>query len=101
MEWPWPVRPVELPGRGVGLVAVRDIAPGEIVMQEEPLILYPNEPLRQSVCGCCLRMLVAAGGPSSPPAPQPTAPCSACGTRCETPRHDERCSTGWMRVDRA
>lgn len=76
-----PVRPVELPGRGVGLVAVRDIAPGEVVIQEEPLILYPNELLRQSVCGCCLRMLVPAAA-GAVIAQQQAGPCPACGTRC-------------------
>lgn len=76
----WPVRPMELPGRGMGLVAVRDIAPGEIVMQEEPLILYPNELNLSTVCGSCLRMLEGTG--SAQPQ-QAAGPCLACGIRCD------------------
>ncbi|KAK2080543.1 hypothetical protein QBZ16_000396 [Prototheca wickerhamii] len=34
------VRPVS--GRGLGLVATRDIAPGEVVLSETPVLLYPH-----------------------------------------------------------
>lgn len=80
MDGSWPVRPIELPGRGIGLVAARDIAPGELIISEEPLILYPNELLRTSVCGCCLRMLSSGQDVSGTTVPT-TGGCGACGMR--------------------
>ncbi|GAB4815909.1 hypothetical protein N2152v2_002955 [Parachlorella kessleri] len=52
---------VELPDRGRGLVAQTAIESGEVVLQELPLMLYPQESWRRSVCSFCLRSLALAG----------------------------------------
>ena len=66
----WPVAEVELPGRGRGLVAARDIRAGETVLSEDPLLLFVQPAFADSVCAQCLRML----------APGATLGCaSGCG----------------------
>lgn len=50
-----PVRETVLPGRGVGLVAARDIAAGESVVVESALLAGVSESFRQSCCACCLQ----------------------------------------------
>ena len=46
-----------MPGRGIGLFAARDIAAGETVLSEQPLIVYAHEEATSSVCAFCLRLL--------------------------------------------
>lgn len=50
-----------IPGRGLGLVATRDIAAGEAVLTDYPLVLYPQFSLRYEVCLHCLRRLPSDG----------------------------------------
>ncbi|OSD07139.1 SET domain-containing protein [Trametes coccinea BRFM310] len=38
-----PVKVAELPGKGMGVVAQRDISQGELVLREEPLFVVPNK----------------------------------------------------------
>jgi hypothetical protein len=53
----WPVAEVQLPGRGKGLVAVRDIRAGETVLSEAPFLLFVQPSFTGSVCAQCLRTL--------------------------------------------
>ena len=55
----WPVTEVALPGRGIGLVAARDIQAGETVLVDEPLLLFVQPPFAVHACAQCLRMLSA------------------------------------------
>ena len=66
----WPVQEMELPGRGKALVATRDIAAGETVLSDSPLLLFVHPAFASSSCAQCLRALDGAG----------SAPC-ACGSR--------------------
>jgi|AntAceMinimDraft_1070359.scaffolds.fasta_scaffold49700_1 hypothetical protein len=54
------VRETLLPGRGVGLVAARDIAAGECVVVEAAVLTGVSEEFRGSCCACCLRPATAA-----------------------------------------
>mmetsp|Transcript_2950 Transcript_2950/g.8310 ORF Transcript_2950/g.8310 Transcript_2950/m.8310 type:complete len:377 (+) Transcript_2950:228-1358(+) len=65
-EWPLELRIV--PGRGRGLFAARDIAAGETVLAERPLLLVVSPEYRDLVCTQCLRGL---GGTAA-------LQCSAC-----------------------
>lgn len=47
----------KLPGRGKGLVAARDLQPGEEVLVDAPLLLTPAPEARTAVCATCLRIL--------------------------------------------
>ncbi|KAI0647981.1 hypothetical protein C8Q79DRAFT_905278 [Trametes meyenii] len=38
-----PVKVVELPGRGMGVIATRSISQGELVLREKPLFVVPNK----------------------------------------------------------
>jgi hypothetical protein len=55
----WPVTEAVLPGRGMGLVAARDIQAGETVLVDEPLLLFVQPPFAAHACAQCLRMLSA------------------------------------------
>ena len=55
----WPVTEVEIPGRGIGLVAARDIQAGETVLVDEPLLLFVQPAFAAQACAQCLRMLSA------------------------------------------
>ena len=55
----WPVTEVEIPGRGIGLVAARDIQAGETVLVDEPLLLVVHTAFAAHACAQCLRMLDA------------------------------------------
>ncbi|KAJ4757723.1 Histone-lysine N-methyltransferase ASHR2 [Rhynchospora pubera] len=62
------VRPVEIPGRGRALVASGPIKPGQVVLTDSPLLLYPSSLASlPSFCSRCFRVL-----PSQP------LPCSSC-----------------------
>lgn len=54
----------DLPGRGRGLVAARDLQPGEEVLIDAPLVLTPAPEARSAVCATCLRILGAIALPS-------------------------------------
>jgi hypothetical protein len=47
----------DLPGRGRGLVAARDLQPGEVVLSDAPLLLTPAQEARTAVCATCLRIV--------------------------------------------
>lgn len=47
----------QLPGRGHGLVAARDLQPGEEVLADAPLLLTPAPEARAAICTTCLRIL--------------------------------------------
>ncbi|KAK3255936.1 hypothetical protein CYMTET_34907 [Cymbomonas tetramitiformis] len=53
----FPVRHVEIPGRGRALVAARDIRPGETILNEPPTLIYVTDDSKGSVCAQCLRVL--------------------------------------------
>ncbi|KAK3248384.1 hypothetical protein CYMTET_42145 [Cymbomonas tetramitiformis] len=79
----FPVRHVEIPGRGRALVAARDIRPGETILNEPPTLIYVTDDSKGSVCAQCLRVL--SGDRISESA------CCSCGTdihqtRNESPR---------------
>ena len=59
------VRETRIPGRGVGLVAARDIAAGESVVVERAVLTGVSEEFRASCCACCLRPAAAAHASSS------------------------------------
>ena len=62
-----------IPGKGIGLVAARDIAAGECVVRESRAVLCGvAEAFRQNVCARCLSFR-GADGASPPP------PCVGCG----------------------
>ncbi|NP_001299818.2 Histone-lysine N-methyltransferase ASHR2 [Zea mays] len=63
------LRVADLPGRGRGLVAARNVREGEVLLSEPPVLLYPStlSSLR-SYCSACFRSL--------PPAA--TIPCVSC-----------------------
>jgi hypothetical protein len=58
----WPLRLAQLPERGRGLVASRDIAAGEVVLAEEPLLLTVAQEAATQACAHCLRWLAAVPG---------------------------------------
>jgi hypothetical protein len=60
----------ELPGRGLGAVTARAAAPGEVLLAERPLLLYPHAAAAAAVCAHCLRELALL--------PAPPAPCAGC-----------------------
>eukprot|EP01062_Namystynia_karyoxenos_P013768 TRINITY_DN1494_c0_g1_i1.p1 TRINITY_DN1494_c0_g1~~TRINITY_DN1494_c0_g1_i1.p1 ORF type:complete len:492 (+),score=134.56 TRINITY_DN1494_c0_g1_i1:76-1551(+) len=49
-----PVRVADIPGKGRGLVATRDVAAGEVVVAEPPLVVYADEKQFAAVCARCL-----------------------------------------------
>ncbi|KQJ95536.1 histone-lysine N-methyltransferase ASHR2 [Brachypodium distachyon] len=64
------LRVADLPGRGRGLVAARDILEGEVLLSEPPILLYPSSLASlPSYCSACFRCL-----PQAPHA----APCPSC-----------------------
>uniref|UniRef100_A0A0E0LSB0 SET domain-containing protein n=1 Tax=Oryza punctata TaxID=4537 RepID=A0A0E0LSB0_ORYPU len=61
------LRAADLPGRGSGLLAARNIREGEVILTEQPLLLYPASLASlPSFCSACFRSLSAA------------APCPSC-----------------------
>ncbi len=51
----------EVPGRGRALRAARDIAAGEVVLTDWPILLTCSQDAVDSVCSCCLRLLQGPG----------------------------------------
>ncbi len=51
----------DVPGKGRGVFAATQIRSGETVLSELPLLLFPQESFRRSVCSFCLRSLALAG----------------------------------------
>jgi len=51
----------EVPGRGRALRAARDIAAGEVVLTDWPVLLTCSQDAVDSVCSCCLRLLQGPG----------------------------------------
>lgn len=50
----FPVALQLIPGRGRGLITTRDVAAGEIVLAEEPLLLTVSQEFKDNVCTNCL-----------------------------------------------
>ncbi|KAG0522894.1 hypothetical protein BDA96_07G077100 [Sorghum bicolor] len=63
------LRVADLPGRGRGLVAARNVREGEVLLSEPPVLLYPSTlSSLASYCSACFRSLPAAA----------TVPCASC-----------------------
>ena len=65
------VAPREIPGRGVGLVATRDIAAGECVLRERATVCGTSVAFRDSACARCLAFAAPTGAP--------LFTCATCG----------------------
>ena len=52
----------QVEGRGRGLFAARDIPAGEMVLAEQPAMLFVQPEFAGSVCACCLRTMAGACG---------------------------------------
>lgn len=65
------LRVVEVPGRGLGTVATRDLRAGEVVLIDPPLLVYSVDWATTDFCSYCLKAL----GRSS----ESFYPCSMCG----------------------
>jgi SET and MYND domain-containing protein len=61
----------DIPGRGVGLVATRDIAPGECVLRERAIVCGTSASFLDSACARCLAFAAPDGGP--------LFTCATCG----------------------
>lgn len=58
------LRVADLPGRGRGLVATRNVREGEVLLSEPALLLYPSTLASlRSYCAACFRSLPAAATP--------------------------------------
>ncbi|KAF3337101.1 histone-lysine N-methyltransferase ASHR2 [Carex littledalei] len=77
------VRPVEITGRGRSLVASGPIKPGQIILCDSPLLLYPSSlSSLPSFCSRCFRVL--------PSQPLPCPSCHValfCSARCLSLSH--------------
>jgi SET and MYND domain-containing protein len=65
------VAPREIPGRGVGLIATRDIAAGECVLRERAIVCGTSVAFRDSACARCLAFTAPDGAP--------LFTCATCG----------------------
>lgn len=54
------VETVDIEGSGRGLVAVTDVAAGELVLRESPVLLTVTQALHRTVCAHCLRYIQGA-----------------------------------------
>jgi hypothetical protein len=70
----WPIHVVPSTLGGLGVVASRDIAAGEVVASEAPLALTPLYAVARQVCWHCMQE--APGGIEQP------LPCAACSVAC-------------------
>jgi SET and MYND domain-containing protein len=52
---PWPIALADIPGRGKGVVATREIRPGECVLEERATMTGVSESHRATTCAGCLR----------------------------------------------
>nr|CAB3504885.1 unnamed protein product [Digitaria exilis] len=77
------LRVADLPGRGRGLVAARNVGEGEVLLSESPALLYPSTLASlRSYCAACFRSL--------PSTPTPCASCRAaafCSPSCAAASH--------------
>ena len=51
----------EVPGKGRGVFATRDIGAGEVLLSEQPLVLYPQQGTAAAFCSHCLRAFNSLG----------------------------------------
>ena len=65
------VAPTEIPGRGIGLVATRDIAAGECVLRERAVVCGTAVAFRDAACARCLAFTAPDGAP--------LFTCATCG----------------------
>ncbi|CAO2189353.1 unnamed protein product [Urochloa humidicola] len=79
------LRVADLPGRGRGLVAARNVREGEVLLSEPPILLYPSTLASlRSYCAACFRSLPAAASGI------PCASCRAaafCSAACAAASH--------------
>ncbi|KAF0899499.1 hypothetical protein E2562_019982 [Oryza meyeriana var. granulata] len=77
------LRAADLPGRGRGLLAARNIREGEVILTEQPLLLYPASlAALPSFCSACFRSL------SAPASPCPSCRAAAfCSPSCAAASH--------------
>ena len=65
------VAPREIPGRGIGLFATRDISAGECVLRERATVCGTSVPFLDSACARCLAFTAPDGAP--------LFTCATCG----------------------
>lgn len=51
---------VDIPGRGKGLKAARNVRSGEVILAESPILLIPSD--NKGFCSACLRTLPGSEG---------------------------------------
>lgn len=51
----------DVPGKGRGVFAARTIRGGEVVLSEQPLLLYPQQDTAAAFCSYCLRAFNSLG----------------------------------------
>jgi hypothetical protein len=54
-----------LPGRGRGLITVRQVEAGEVIIVEEPLLLTVSQEAKDNACAHCLCWLEGCTGKSN------------------------------------
>lgn len=52
-----------MPGKGRGVFAARLIKGGEVVLREQPTLLYPQQSTAAAFCSYCLRAFNSLGEP--------------------------------------
>lgn len=67
----------DLPGRGRSLVCSRDVAAGDVVLEEDPTLLHVSPEHHEYVCAWCLRLL------SGPFSCADCAQASFCSASCQ------------------
>ncbi|KAL6843152.1 hypothetical protein ACP4OV_026865 [Aristida adscensionis] len=78
-----PLRVADLPGRGRGLVAARNVREGEVLLSESPILLYPATLASlSSYCSACFRSL----SPSAAACPSCRA-AAFCSPACAAASH--------------
>lgn len=63
------LKEVTIPGRGLALVTGERIDAGQVVMEEDPILVYLSQAAANVVCAHCTRMLPKKG----------MLPCDGCG----------------------
>ncbi|XP_042408542.1 histone-lysine N-methyltransferase ASHR2-like [Zingiber officinale] len=82
------VKLAEIPGRGRALLSTRHIKPGEVLLSDSPLLLYPAS-ASSSFCSRCFRSLPSSSSTSSSAPVRCRSHCSSspaaasfCSARC-------------------
>eukprot|EP00240_Pyramimonas_obovata_P005783 CAMPEP_0118929162 /NCGR_PEP_ID=MMETSP1169-20130426/6239_1 /TAXON_ID=36882 /ORGANISM="Pyramimonas obovata, Strain CCMP722" /LENGTH=324 /DNA_ID=CAMNT_0006871297 /DNA_START=112 /DNA_END=1083 /DNA_ORIENTATION=- len=83
---------VDIPGKGRGLVAARDIRAGETILVESPILAYVVDETKRLICANCLRVLPNDGGQALP-----STSCNACDGQssfCSEGCYTAACNSG-------